>query len=57
MQDLEMNHLIARTIKETRPVTVEYELTDYGKTLEAVIDSIAHWGLDYRRKLFGKNDY
>lgn len=57
LQDLEMNHLIVRIIKEARPVTVEYELTDYGKTLEPVINAIAQWGMDYRRKLFGKNDY
>lgn len=57
LQDLEMNNLITRTIKETRPITVEYELTDYGKTLEAVIDTIAQWGMDYKRTLFGKKDF
>ena len=30
LQDLEINHLITRTIKNTKPITVEYELTDFG---------------------------
>ena len=54
LQDLEMNRLITRTIKNTKPISVEYDLTDFGKTLEPVIDSIAQWGTDYRETLFGK---
>lgn len=54
LQDLELNHLISRTIKNTKPITVEYELTDFGKTLEPIIDAIAQWGIDYRESLFGK---
>lgn len=48
LQDLEMNHLIRRTVLNTRPVTVEYEITDSGKTLEPIIDEIAKWGIAYR---------
>jgi len=54
LQDLEMNHLITRTVMNTKPITVEYGLTEFGKTLEPVIDSIAQWGIDYRETLFGK---
>ncbi|MBP3944091.1 helix-turn-helix transcriptional regulator [Sphingobacteriaceae bacterium WQ 2009] len=54
LQDLELNQLITRTVLSTKPITVEYELTDFGKTLEPAIDAIAQWGIDYRQTLFGK---
>ncbi|MEN5231832.1 helix-turn-helix domain-containing protein [Sphingobacterium faecium] len=57
LQDLEMNHLITRTVLNTKPITVEYELTDFGRTLEPFIDTIAQWGIDYRETLFGKKEY
>ena len=54
LQDLEMNNLVTRTINNTKPITVEYELTDFGRTLEPVIDALAQWGIHYRETLFGK---
>ena len=54
LQDLEINQLLTRKVLNTKPITVEYELTEFGKTLEPVIDSIAQWGIDYRETLFGK---
>jgi DNA-binding HxlR family transcriptional regulator len=48
LQDLEMNLLITRTIKNTKPITVEYELTNFGKTLEPVILNLSQWGVDYK---------
>jgi DNA-binding HxlR family transcriptional regulator len=55
LQDLEMNHLIRRTVLNTKPLTVEYELTDCGKTLGPIIDEIAKWGITYRSTLYQKN--
>lgn len=49
LQDLEMNQLVTRTVLDTKPITVEYALTDYGKTLEKIIDEIATWGIEYRK--------
>jgi len=54
LQDLELNQLVTRTVMNTKPITVEYELTEFGKTLEPIIDTIAQWGIDYRETLFGK---
>jgi len=51
LQDMEMNHLITRTVLNTKPITVEYEMTEYGKTLEPIIDEIANWGINYRKSL------
>lgn len=57
LQDLELNNLLTRTIKNTKPVTVEYELTDMGKTIEPIINEIAQWGIQYRETLFGKKEF
>lgn len=54
LQDLELNQLVTRTVLNTKPISVQYELTDFGRTLEPVIDAIAQWGGDYREELFGK---
>lgn len=54
LQDLEINRLIRRTVQNTKPVTVEYEITDFGKTLAPVIDEIAKWGIAYRNALYNK---
>jgi DNA-binding HxlR family transcriptional regulator len=52
LKDLEANKLITRTVQNTVPVTVEYSLTEYGKSLDAVISSIREWGNQHRKKLF-----
>nr|WP_294928763.1 helix-turn-helix domain-containing protein [uncultured Flavobacterium sp.] len=52
LQDMETNRLIKRTVYSTKPVTVEYEATEFGLTLEPVIDSLALWGIKYRNSLF-----
>lgn len=51
LQDMEMNHLITRTVLNTKPVTVEYEITEFGKTLAPIIEEIANWGIAYRKAI------
>ena len=55
LQDLEVNRLVSRTVLDTKPITVEYRITKYGKTLEPVIDAIAAWGAEYRKSIYGKS--
>ena len=55
LQDLEMNHLISRTVLNTKPVMVEYQITDFGKTLQPIVDEIAKWGMDYRGCICNNN--
>jgi DNA-binding HxlR family transcriptional regulator len=55
LQDLEVNQLISRTVRNTKPVTVEYSITESGKTLEPIIDAIASWGIRYRSSISGKD--
>ena len=51
LQDLELNGLIKRSVLETKPVTVEYELTEYGKTLKPIIDEMAFWGVQHKERV------
>ena len=48
LKDLEMNQLVKRTVLDTMPITVEYELTPQGKSLNKVVDAMAEWGVNYR---------
>ncbi|MBS1596330.1 MAG: helix-turn-helix transcriptional regulator [Bacteroidetes bacterium] len=54
LKELEMNELITRTVYATIPVTVEYEVTPYGKTLDTVLQSMKDWGVQHRRRIMGK---
>ncbi|MBL7972774.1 MAG: helix-turn-helix transcriptional regulator [Prolixibacteraceae bacterium] len=54
LQDLEMNNLISRKVMNTKPITVEYSITEYGRTLSALIDELAKWGIEYRKSVYGK---
>lgn len=51
LKELEMNDLVKRTVLDTQPVTVEYALTSYGKTLEKVTVELVHWGLKHRKRI------
>jgi|SRR5690606_1397061 len=48
LQELEINGLILRTVCDTKPITVEYELSDYGKTLQNIINEMIKWGENHR---------
>jgi DNA-binding HxlR family transcriptional regulator len=54
LQELELNDLVKRTVCDTRPITVEYEITEYGKTLGKVVHEIMDWGELHRERVFGK---
>ncbi len=53
LKDLEENGILTRTVLATAPVSVEYELTDYGRTLDKVIFELRAWGVEHRRKVLG----
>lgn len=54
LRELEVHELVSRKEYNTVPLTVEYALTDYGKSLDEVIVSLRDWGLNHRKKLFSK---
>ncbi len=51
LHDLELNGLITRSVMDTKPITVEYELTAYGRSLKPIIDEMATWGKQHRAKI------
>lgn len=55
LKELEMNELVRRTVYNTTPVSVEYELTESGRSLEKVLDAMKDWGLDHRARVTGKD--
>jgi len=54
LKELEVNKLIKRTVLDTQPVTVQYNLTEYGRTLQTIIDNLAEWGMEHRKVITGK---
>ena len=51
LKDLEMNKLINRTILDTQPISVQYEITEYGKSLKDLTEVIANWGIKHRAEI------
>jgi DNA-binding HxlR family transcriptional regulator len=54
LKELETNKLIKRTVLDTHPVTVQYELTKHGLTLQTIINNLTEWGLAHRKEIIGK---
>jgi DNA-binding HxlR family transcriptional regulator len=51
LQELEANHLIKRTVMNTKPITVEYEITEYAKSLDPIMMAMVNWGIKHREKI------
>ncbi|WP_312393574.1 helix-turn-helix domain-containing protein [Chryseobacterium sp.] len=51
LKDLEINELIERHVMSTTPVAVEYSITDYGKSLKNLTNTIAEWGFIHRQRI------
>jgi len=54
LKELEINKLIKRTVLETQPISVQYQLTEYGMTLKTIINDLTEWGLAHRKVIVGK---
>jgi DNA-binding HxlR family transcriptional regulator len=54
LQELEMNGLVTRQVRDTKPVTVQYELTQYSTTLFEVLFAMEKWGIQHRAKVTSK---
>ncbi len=53
LRDLEMNKLVKRTVYASVPVVVEYSMTEYGKSLDKVINELRVWGKLHRQLILG----
>lgn len=47
LRDLEADGLVIRTVYPVVPPKVEYSLSDFGKTIVPVLDSMCSWGQSY----------
>jgi DNA-binding HxlR family transcriptional regulator len=54
LKELEINQLVKRTVLDTQPVTVQYELTEHGLTLKTIINNLTDWGMEHRKKIIGE---
>jgi len=51
LQELEVNGLVKRTVLNTKPVMIEYEITEYGQTLNPIINEMSTWGIQHRQRI------
>ncbi|RFM34072.1 transcriptional regulator [Chitinophaga silvisoli] len=54
LKELEVNKLVKRTVLDTQPVTVQYELTKHGLSLKTIIKELTDWGIRHRKEIIGK---
>jgi DNA-binding HxlR family transcriptional regulator len=47
LRELEEDGLVSRKIYPEVPPKVEYSITEYGQTLEPVLDALAKWGKNH----------
>lgn len=52
LRDLESNGIVKRSVYDTVPVSVEYELTDSGYSFKKVLHMMLEWGLEHRQNFF-----
>jgi DNA-binding HxlR family transcriptional regulator len=54
LKELEVNELLERRVYDSVPVSVEYELTAYGKTLKPLIGELHKWGSKHRSRIIAR---
>jgi len=54
LKELEQNKLVKRTVLNTQPVSVQYNLTEYGQSLQGLIHDLANWGSKHRQVIIGE---
>jgi len=54
LKDLEVNGIVTRTVYNTIPVMVEYQLTKSGESFKNVLDVMIEWGLQHRKIVIGE---
>lgn len=52
LRDLENKGIVKRTVQNTVPVTIEYELTESGYCFKKVLNVMFEWGLEHREIFF-----
>lgn len=47
LDNLEEKGIVERTVEQDKPVRVSYALTEYGESLDPVIEALEEWGQTY----------
>lgn len=55
LKELELNGMIVRKVYDSIPVSVEYELSESGKSITEVLDKMIEWGIEHRMSVFSKS--
>ena len=55
LKELGMNDFVTRTVYDTSPVAVEYELTKYSQTLNPIISEMSNWGMQHRKRIMNSS--
>lgn len=55
LKELEFNQLIKREEQKTKPITVAYSITEYGKSTKEIIDILVQWGQTHRIKILSED--
>ena len=51
LKSLELNLMVSRAIQATKPVTVNYQVTEYGKQVLPITTQLIDWGLEHRETI------
>ncbi len=54
LKELEINGMITRTVYDSIPVSVEYELSPSGKAITEVLDKMIDWGIKHRKAVISQ---
>ena len=52
---LEMNNIIAKEPIDSKPITMRYTITEYGKEVQPIIQALVDWGNKHRSHLLAKD--
>ena len=51
LREMEADGIVTRTAYPEVPPRVEYALSELGETLGPILDAMAEWGTDYKKRL------
>lgn len=54
LRELEKNGVVSRRVFPQVPARVEYSITDFGRTLDPILDLMCRWGAEYQGRVKGE---